>query len=109
MVVLMNYLWLLVMLAACGLVWFFVMRKSYKSAWAVVILNAVLQIGIAAIGPSYLPKGQVHSAAPPPFDFKELEIEDRLRPPAMTEEEREARQRILFDAMQQAEKNREEQ
>ena len=79
-------------------------QKLKKSAKAFVVFLIVL-FGVMAATPSYLPKGQVNrlpvTKESIPTDERPM-MTSRIRLPAQTDAEREARNKELFDAVNQA-------
>lgn len=104
MVILLNYLpWIAVAVAfAVG----YRMHKSGKltfSKGVIIAAVTVLVIGILqAATPSYMPKPEVKRLPNPTFEQRDAEVEDRLKKPELSTEERQQRFDEKFDAVKQA-------
>lgn len=102
MIVLLNYLpWILAAIGALVVSWL-VYKRWWGAAIGFFIIYMVAQIALHASTPSYLPKGEVGRMDVAPFEKKNFEMEDRLRSPSETDEERAARNKQMFDAVEQA-------
>lgn len=86
MVILLNYLPLITVLVGMYFVWRFIEAKKTRKALIALGATVLISMGIAAVTPSYMPKGTVREASVPHFDTVETPVENRLRQ-ARTEEE----------------------
>lgn len=108
MVVLFNYLPMLLMLiGVCFIYYFSVHKLNAKGALITLGVMVLVYIALAAITPSYLPKGSVHKTANVEFEESNAEIQDRLRV-ARPEEEHDARLDEGLDWKEKAEKSKQE-
>ena len=104
MVILLNYLpWFAVAVALfvgyrLNKVGKLTFSKGVIIATVTVLIIAILQ----ATTPSYMPKPEVKRLPNPTFEQKDLEMEDRLKKPELSTEQREKRFNEKFDAVNQA-------
>jgi hypothetical protein len=104
-VILLNYAIVVTLIVAMGLWVYLTYRGRWRAGLWAAMVGVAVAFGITITTPSYLPKPTMKRVTAPAFEKKDFEMEDRLRPPAQTEEEREHRNKELFDAVEQAKEN----
>lgn len=76
-------------------------RASFKrSGWTSITLIALIFV-VHQLTPSYMPKGSVNKLQNPAFEKSSSEIEDRLKKPELSKEEREERFNSIFNSQEQ--------
>lgn len=105
MTIVLNYLpWVVLF----GGIWWSVKPKKGKefdikdASMLKLLVTFLVFLALVFSGPSYLPKGTVPELKNPGFEQVEREVENRLRGPNMTEEERQDRFNKIFDAVEQS-------
>lgn len=104
MVIFLNYLPWLILLTSAGIGYYW-LRKGKLSTKRVLALAAgtvAVIVLLQAATPSYMPKAEVKRLPNPQFEQKEAEVEDRLKKPELSTEERQKRFDEKFNAVEQA-------
>lgn len=104
MVLFLNYLPWVVLFGLIGLsIYMWTKGKWQAGRSLLVTIGAFVAFAlIQAATPSYMPKAEVKHLPNPSFEQPAAEVEDRLKKPELTTEEREKRFDEKFDAVKQA-------
>ena len=105
MVIFLNLLNFIVSFFVGVEVFYLFRSKSWKKLVALLIVWVVFVYGIMVLQPSYLPKGEVSRSSVPAFEKSDLEMQNRLLQPSMTEQERSEHFDKKFDAMDRTRSN----
>lgn len=78
----------------------FTSKSQPKWGW---LIGTFVVVGVLlSATPSYMPKGKVSKLSNPGFEQKELAIQDKLKSPKMTDEQRQEQFDKKFDAVRKA-------
>ena len=102
MVIFFNLLIFIVSFSVGIGIFYLVKFKSWKKLAILLIVWIAFVFGSMVLNPSYLPKGEVSRSSVPAFEKSDLEMQNRLLQPAMTEQERSEHFDKKFDALDKA-------